>query len=450
MLPTLYGKKSLQTTLSRMASGERLAQSFLFYGDAGLGRKTVAHWFSALLLCEHPENGQPCGHCKSCHNLQKDCHPDLILVPHSGKLGGFSVETVRQICSSVSIPPNNGSRKVYLFLDCDQMDDRAQNLLLKQLEEPPAYAFFLFTASAKDTLLSTIRSRILSFGLIPCQPSEVQEAATALGIPDADFQRFPGNIGQTLAYATDSNLQTAVARIEDSIQALQQHNEYAFLKAVATIGKDRPQARFFLQQLRLYVRDVLVLHNDPSAATCSCAPQLAKQAARQTAQRQGLLQFETIRKAEQALQANGTVPLLLAIQNSNKLLIGGNLAGHFRQNRNLLHKIVFYILSQYNWVFIVHIESGSVYVCLPANVRDRNFLRRIGFQKLKIGVFDQLFCHTHTSVIRHLCIASSVHKLFAFDFVGFPTVSYRIVENISFQAILFVDFSTLCCYNYNT
>ena len=34
MLPTLYGKKSLQTTLSRMASGERLAQSFLFYGDA--------------------------------------------------------------------------------------------------------------------------------------------------------------------------------------------------------------------------------------------------------------------------------------------------------------------------------------------------------------------------------------------------------------------------------
>lgn len=312
MLPTLYGKKSLQMTLSRMASGERLAQSFLFYGDAGLGRKTIAHWFSALLLCEHPENGQPCGHCKSCHNLQKDCHPDLILVPHSGKLGGFSVETVRQICSSVSIPPNNGNRKVYLFLDCDQMDDRAQNLLLKQLEEPSAYAFFLFTASAKDTLLSTIRSRILSFGLIPCQMSEVQEAATALGIPDADFQRFPGNIGQTLAYATDSNLQTAIARMEDSIQALQQHNEYAFLKAVATIGKDRPQARFFLQQLRLYVRDVLVLHNDPSAATCSCAPQLAKQAARQTAQRQGLLQFETIRKAEQALQANGTVPLLLA------------------------------------------------------------------------------------------------------------------------------------------
>ena len=47
MLPTLYGKKSLQTTLSRMASGERLAQSFLFYGDAGLGRKTVPPYCSA-------------------------------------------------------------------------------------------------------------------------------------------------------------------------------------------------------------------------------------------------------------------------------------------------------------------------------------------------------------------------------------------------------------------
>ena len=172
MLPTIYGKKSLQTTLSRMASGERLAQSFLFYGDAGLGRKTVAHWFSALLLCEHPENGQPCGHCKSCHNLQKDCHPDLILVPHSGKLGGFSVETVRQICSSVSIPPNNGSRKAYLFLDCDQMDDRAQNLLLS------ICVFFIYSlgkgyAAFYDSLphslfrtdsMSTVRSAGSNYG----------------------------------------------------------------------------------------------------------------------------------------------------------------------------------------------------------------------------------------------------------------------------------------------
>jgi DNA polymerase-3 subunit delta' len=312
MLPVLYGKQSLQATLSQMMRGGRLAQGFLFYGDAGLGRKTLAHWFAALLLCEHPEDGKPCGHCKSCHNMQSDCHPDFLPVEHSGKLGGFSVETVRQVCNSVVVPPNNGSRKVYLFADCDTMDVRSQNILLKVLEEPPAYAYFLFTASANDILLSTIRSRILSFGLQPCPDADCQAALVALGQPETAAERFPGNIGQSLAYATDPTVQAAVQRVEQAVQALQQRNAYAFLQTIAQIGKDRQQARFFLQQLKRYVRDVMVLHSAPTASCCSCVPQLAEQVARQTAHRQGEQQYEAICRAEQALQANGNVQLLLA------------------------------------------------------------------------------------------------------------------------------------------
>lgn len=59
MLPTLYGKKSLQTTLSRMASGERLAQSFLFYGDAGLGRKPLHIGFPPYCSANIPKTDSP-------------------------------------------------------------------------------------------------------------------------------------------------------------------------------------------------------------------------------------------------------------------------------------------------------------------------------------------------------------------------------------------------------
>jgi DNA polymerase III gamma/tau subunit len=96
------------------------------------------------------------------------------------------------------------------------------------------------------------------------------------------------------------------------VQALQQRNAYAFLQTIAQIGKDRQQARFFLQQLKRYVRDVMVLHSAPTASCCSCVPQLAQQVARQTAHRQGEQQYEAICRAEQALQANGNVQLLLA------------------------------------------------------------------------------------------------------------------------------------------
>ncbi|MFQ9974914.1 MAG: hypothetical protein ACLRVN_00795 [Butyricicoccus sp.] len=45
----------------------------------------------------------------------------------------------------------------------------AQNALLKELEEPPAYAFFILTAEQPDSLLQTVRSRCTKFALEPSQ-----------------------------------------------------------------------------------------------------------------------------------------------------------------------------------------------------------------------------------------------------------------------------------------
>lgn len=49
----------------------------------------------------------------------------------------------------------------------------AQNALLKELEEPPAYAFFILTAEQPDSLLQTVRSRCTKFALEPSQAAGV-------------------------------------------------------------------------------------------------------------------------------------------------------------------------------------------------------------------------------------------------------------------------------------
>ena len=71
-------------------------------------------------------------------------HPDVRFVEHSGKRNGFSVDTVREVCVDLASPPNEGNAKCYVFGDCDAMDTRTQNLLLKAVEEPPAYVVFYF------------------------------------------------------------------------------------------------------------------------------------------------------------------------------------------------------------------------------------------------------------------------------------------------------------------
>ncbi|MBQ8725474.1 MAG: DNA polymerase III subunit delta', partial [Oscillospiraceae bacterium] len=101
----LYGNKNVRDALCRMAEGERLAQCLLFYGDKGLGKKTLALWFAQKLLCTD-SGTKPCGRCKNCRNIAAGVHPDVTWVQHSGKLQGFSAETVRNVCSEAIIAPN--------------------------------------------------------------------------------------------------------------------------------------------------------------------------------------------------------------------------------------------------------------------------------------------------------------------------------------------------------
>ena len=160
-----YGNELVQQTLRQMIQRNRTAHGFLFYGDPGLGKKTLARRTAAALLCSGAE--KPCGVCKSCRMFQDGVHPDVICAETSGKLGGFSADTVRQICTDLATPPNEGDAKCCFFFDCDKMDPRSQNLLLKAIEEPQDYAYFFFTAQSPAALLPTVRSRIIALPLGP-------------------------------------------------------------------------------------------------------------------------------------------------------------------------------------------------------------------------------------------------------------------------------------------
>ena len=55
---------------------------------------------------------------------------------------------------------NNGSeRKIFIIRGADNMNDAAQNALLKSFEEPPQYAVIILLSENVKNLLPTIRSR---------------------------------------------------------------------------------------------------------------------------------------------------------------------------------------------------------------------------------------------------------------------------------------------------
>ena len=94
----------------------------------------------------------------------EDIHPDVQTVqdPDHREL---PVDLLRRLRQDAYIRPNDGAAKVYIFPDCDALNQRDQNVLLKLVEEGPPYAAFLFCAETAATLLPTIRSRCVEWKL---------------------------------------------------------------------------------------------------------------------------------------------------------------------------------------------------------------------------------------------------------------------------------------------
>ncbi len=144
---------------------ETLSHAYLITGGSAESRSAVARRLTAAYLCEgeHP----PCGQCKPCRKVAAGIHPDVALFQPLEDKREIVVDQVRDLRADAYIRPNEGRRKVYILQPADCMNPKAQNALLKVLEDGPDYAAFLLLAEQPGRLLDTVRSRCEGLNLPP-------------------------------------------------------------------------------------------------------------------------------------------------------------------------------------------------------------------------------------------------------------------------------------------
>lgn len=140
------------------AAQGRLSHAVILTGEGD--KLPAARYIAAAHLCRG-EGQRPCLRCNSCRKVLEGIHPDVTEVREDDRKE-LSVDTIRTLRQDVYIRPNEGERKVYLFTDCGQLNERDQNVLLKIVEEGPPYAAFIFCADSPAALLETIRSRCVT------------------------------------------------------------------------------------------------------------------------------------------------------------------------------------------------------------------------------------------------------------------------------------------------
>jgi DNA polymerase III subunit delta' len=155
---------------SALAAG-RLANTFLFVGPEGIGKRTFAVGLAQSLLCETRDELllDPCGECPGCVQVIAGTHPDFLIVARPpGKsfipLGLFKGDEpdypVRQsLLCNLALRSFAGKRKIAVIDDADYLNQEGANCLLKTLEEPPARSVMILIGTSADRQLPTIRSR---------------------------------------------------------------------------------------------------------------------------------------------------------------------------------------------------------------------------------------------------------------------------------------------------
>ncbi len=277
----LYSKEGVVNNLLAMKNTGRMAHAFLLVGEKGVGKKVMASYIAKLLMCE---NGNACGECRHCRRIDKNTHPDVIRPERSGKKLIYNKETMRNVCTDAFISPNDCDSKVYIFADCENIEEATQNLMLKLIEEPPDPVYFVFTAVNRSIFLPTILSRVITLGVNECSVDDCKAALMDMGtyqelqIKDA-LLRFHGNIGSCMEYLNGSELADIVSHCKNIVDGMIISDEYFVLKSLSEIGENRDKVKSVLNILDKVVRDACVIRLNSEggkAALIGCYPEGAE------------------------------------------------------------------------------------------------------------------------------------------------------------------------------
>lgn len=151
----IYGHKNQLKFLQETISQRKLANTYLFYGSSGLGKKTIANYFAKSLFCQDPKI-KPCGKCYHCRMIEKNIFMDLYKI---GSREELSAENIREFLHNLSLSKVNADHKLAIIYNTETINIHSANALLKTLEEPPANTTIILLADSIVNLPATIISR---------------------------------------------------------------------------------------------------------------------------------------------------------------------------------------------------------------------------------------------------------------------------------------------------
>src|SRR5258708_1806160 len=153
-------QEHVKTTLENAIAQHRIAHGYIFSGQRGTGKTTIARILARCLNCVQGPTSKPCGVCASCKEISEGGTVDVIEIDAASNRG---INEMRELRENVRYQPARDRYKIFIIDEAHQITNEAFNALLKTIEEPPPWAVFVLCTTEAHKIPATIASRCQHF-----------------------------------------------------------------------------------------------------------------------------------------------------------------------------------------------------------------------------------------------------------------------------------------------
>ncbi len=269
----LVGQDRAVTLLQRNLERGSVAHAYLLVGPPHVGKMTLALELAQALNCEAAE--PPCGECDPCRKVASGKHADVQVIgldtggnSNDKPRAEISIDQVREMQHSSSLPPFEGRHKVFIIDGAELMSNEAANCLLKTLEEPSEGVIFILLTANDSVLPDTVVSRCQRLELRPLPTSQVETALSERRSLESTKTELlsrlcHGRLGWALTAADDDGLlQRRDQLMEKLMEVIRGDNELRFdyaAQLAAQFSQNRASVQEVLDLWLDWWRDLLLV-----------------------------------------------------------------------------------------------------------------------------------------------------------------------------------------------
>jgi DNA polymerase III subunit gamma/tau len=277
----LIGQEHVRTTIENAITQNRIAHGYIFSGQRGTGKTTVARILARCLNCIEGPTVTPCGKCASCLEITGGNTVDVIEIDAASNRG---INEMRELRENVRYRPARDRYKVFIVDEAHQITSEAFNALLKTLEEPPEWVVFILCTTEVHKIPTTIASRCQQFSFRSVDFAEVVGRMEWICIQegiDADPEAL-----SVLAQAGEGSVRDSLSALDQAIaccglkvdaqqvrgllgmfsldsldevtQALAAEDSKRMLEMVMELESNGRNLQHFCRELARYFRNLLV------------------------------------------------------------------------------------------------------------------------------------------------------------------------------------------------